>query len=241
MIFTTAQIEAITQDVLRELQSRGVAIAPAPKDARNGSSTPQLVSTTSADSDGASSNGSTGTVSLNQSVITEDLLAAADVAGRTIAIPRSAVLTPSGRDYIRRHKIRISTSGRESAASQRTLSLVLVGRCSAAESAANSTKCAIVKAGCDPDAAFQSRKLVPNPVVTCSRQPAVVACLLNRDSAVRAAVVDASVSISELQATMNPQVVCVSPDGWSFADFRRLFRQLASTDSEAPTAWKELR
>lgn len=241
MIFTTAQIEAITQDVLRELQSRGVAIAPAPKGTGTGSASTKQASGTSAANDDSSPNGSTATVSLNQSVITEDLLVAADVAGRTIAISGSAVLTPSGRDYIRRHKIRISTSGRETAAVQRTLSLVLVGRCSAAESAASSTKCAIVKAGCDPDAAYQSRKLIPNSVVTCSQQPAVVACLLNRDSAIRAAVVDASVSISELQATMNPQVVCVSPEGWSFADFRRLFRHLASADSAAPTAWKELR
>lgn len=237
MIFNSAQIEAITQDVLRELKSRGVVVAAA---APSKSKSKSAGATGDVSAKKRSQRTEDSVVELNQKVLTEASLSAANVGGGTVRVPADAVVTPSGRDFIRRHGIRLTSATSVSSAAGVRASLVLAGDCSAASSAAASVGWDVVKAGCDPDAAYQTRQLLPHPVVTCSRQPAVVACLLNRDPAVRAAVVDSAVSLTGLQSAMNPQVLCVSPQSWSFAGFRRLFDALKNASVAAPDSWKEL-
>ena len=228
MPFTSQQIEAITQDVLRELRSLGVSIAAVQNEVP---SRPSNAITTGEHS------------TLNARVITEDALAAAGVSGRTVSIPAGAVITPSGHDYIRRHRVSV-TNGAAEKSEDASGVLIVVGSCSAASSAATSARWSVIEAGCEFDAAYKAqktRKQLPRPVICCGGQPAVVACLLNRNRELRAAVVAPDTDFVLLSESMNPHVVCMDSSGWSFAAFRRLFRQVDGSDLVAPSNWKELR
>ena len=224
MTFSSQQIEAITQSVLRELHARGVVNAAARNTSVDTSAAPVIV--------------------LQQKVITEDTLSAAGAAGHSLAIPVGAIITPSGHDYIRRHAVRISSglpSSSAAAAAATTGTLISVGDCSAAVSAAAAANWTIVTAGCEFEAAAASEKLTPgHPVACCSHQPSIAACLVNRDSSVRAAVVTQATDMDLLVSVMNPQVICLDSNGWTFTELRRLFQQMASTTNATPAGWHEL-
>ncbi len=222
MTFSSQQVEAITRSVLRELQSRGVAIAAARNmsgDHSAGSVAPAAV--------------------LQQKVITEDTLAAANAAGHSLSIPAGAIITPSGHDYIRRNAVSIS-SGLPVAPGTIGV-LVAVGSCSAASSAAAAANWTVDSTGCEFDAAEKATNAaMRHPVVCCGGQPSIVACLVNRDASFRAALVTQNTDIDVLVSAMNPQVICLDSAGWTFTELRRLFRQMSATDNAAPAGWKEI-
>ncbi|MEO2019787.1 MAG: hypothetical protein ABGZ53_36100 [Fuerstiella sp.] len=222
MTFSSQQIEAITRDVLRELQSQGVAIAAAPT------------------SSGDNSAGSVAPIAImQQKVITEDTLAAADVAGQCLSIPAGAIITPSGHDYIRRHAVSIS-SGVPSKRGTNGV-LISVGSCSAASSAAAAAAWTVDSADCEVAAAAAANSVATkHSVVCCGRQPSIMACLVNRATDIRAAVADQNTDIDLLISTMNPQVICLNSTGWTFSKLRRLFRQMSATDNVAPAGWSEI-
>jgi hypothetical protein len=222
MTFSSGQIEQITQSVLRELRSRGVVVAAD----RRVSDAPQ-----------ASANGQ---VVLQHRVITEDILAEAGVAGRSVTIPAGAVITPSGHDYIRRHQVTIA-SGVSGKSHVTAGVLVCIGTASSVKAAAGSAKWTTVAAGCERDAAKKIQaEALAKPVVCCGGEPSAVACLLNRDAGLRVAVISRGTDIDRLMALMNPQAVCLDATGWSFAELVRLFRQLGMSGNTVPSGWKEL-
>ncbi|MEO2030208.1 MAG: hypothetical protein ABGZ23_30450 [Fuerstiella sp.] len=219
MTFSSQQIEAITRSVLRELQSRGVAVAAARSTGGDNSVTPVAV--------------------LQQKVITEDTLAAADAAGRSLSIPVGAIITPSGHDYIRRNAVTIS-SGVPSESGANGV-LISVGSCSAASSAAAAANWTVDSADCEFDAAAAANSVANRqPVVCCGRQPSIIACVVNRNSSFRAAVVAQNTDIGLLVSAMNPQVICLDSAGWTFSELRRLFRQMSATGNGAPAGWNEI-
>lgn len=236
MIYSSQQIETITQSVLRELRSRGVTVATAHRGSQSG--TP--ASSAAVEANQSMGDSKAASVAVTARVVTEDTLAAVQAAGRTVSIPAGAVITPSGHDYIRRHSVSVHvSSGASKSAGMGTL--LVIGTCASAEAAARAANWKSLDAGCEPDAAWKSRKHLAGPVVCCGGNPSIVACLLNRDNNVRAAVVDARTDLTTLAAAMNPQVVCLDSVGWSFASYLRLFRQLGNADMSAPKKWKELR
>ena len=220
MTFSSQQIEAITQSVLRELHARGVVSSAARNTSSDTTTAPVAV--------------------LQQKVITEDTLAAAGAAGHSLAIPQGAIITPSGHDYIRRHAVSIS-SGLPSAEATTTGSLISVGDCSTAASAASAVHWNIVVAGCEFEAAAEAEKVAAShPVACCGRQPSITACVMNRNTNLRAAVVTQSTDMDLLVSAMNPQVICLDANGWTFTELRRLFQQMTTASSETPAGWKEL-
>lgn len=231
MTFDHEQLEAITQSVLRELRSRGVDVAAmrsaSPK-AASGVVTP-TVSLTSGDH-----------LNMGEMVITEDTLRTAGAVGRTISIRSGAIITPSGQDYIRRHDVTVS--GRQEATKTGAPGLLIsVRECATAVSAAKAEKWNLVSADSDFAAARQARAAASDrPVVCCSSQPAVAACVLNREQGIRAAVVTRSTDLPQLWHLMNPQVVCLEPAGWSFTEVLGLFRQAAAAQPTVPADWREL-
>lgn len=233
MIFSSQQIETITQSVLQELRSRGVAIAAADAGSTHSfNGKPQATaSDTKADACG---------LPLNAKVITEDSLLAAGVSGKTISIPAGAVITPSGHDFIRRNNVSITNGGVNTPATSGGL-LIVIGDCSAAASAASSAKWRATKAGCEVDAANKTTKHMPRPVVCIGGEPSVTACLLNRTKEIRAAVIATDTDLHQLSTAMNPQVVCLNSVGWTFAAVLKLLRQLNGSNAAAPSKWKELR
>lgn len=86
MKLTVEQVEEIVRSVLRELQP-----VPAPPVAPQSAGNAAVKQVVAVESD---------LISLSSLVVTEAVLSAVGAAGRTVALPRGAVLTPSGRDYL---------------------------------------------------------------------------------------------------------------------------------------------
>ena len=223
MNLNSQQIEMITQGVLQELRSRGVIVSAS-------AAADPVLDTAVAEEACAVPAGQ---------VITEDCLVRLSAAGRTLAVPSSAVITPSGRDYIRKHRILVKRGTAASVSA--TGVLFTIGDCPSAASAAGVAGWQIEAAECEWDAARLTLAELQRDrrVVCCGGQPAVVSCLLNRDQACRAAVITPGTARRNLVELMNPQVWCLAPEGWSFAELLNLLRATGQTSTETPTGWYE--
>ncbi|MEZ6131952.1 MAG: hypothetical protein R3C59_25100 [Planctomycetaceae bacterium] len=221
MNFSNQQVDAITADVLRELRSRGVAVA-----AGLSVNPPKEVTETPV-----------GDANLNDKVITEQSLIAADAAGRRISLRPGAVITPSGHDYIRRHGV-IITSGILNKSRPISGTVIIVSDSAVAASAATAAGWNTLSAGCERDAASQTRKLDSNRVVCCGGEASVTACLLNRQENIRAAVVSSTTDVSRLMTAMQPNVLCLE-SGWAFSQLMKLLRAFSGHPTK-PANWKEL-
>lgn len=228
MTFSREQIEAVTASVLRELASRGVAVA----------ASSSLVTTKIVSPVAGPGNGDNGSVALSEKVISEETLAAAKAIGKNVEIPAGAIITPSGHDYIRRNRITVTSllaTGKTSAEGM----LIVVGQSATAASAAKTAKWSVIAAGCERDAAKKVRQQLSKPVICCGGEPAVTACLLNRDGDLRVAVVTQNTDVRRLGKLMNPQVICLDAAGWSSAQLLKLLRAMPFGAGQ-PASWKEL-
>lgn len=181
----------------------------------------------------------TDTFRIEGKVISEGVLAAAQAAGRTISLSPGAVLTPSGRDYIRRNAVRLCSRMAGTTAGGIPGTVILVETASLISSAAAATGWKIVTTSTDFDAAsIAAEQQSPGVVVGC-REPSVVACLLNRNPALRVAVVTRETCLETLRSVMNPGIVCLESKSWAFGELLRLFRTLTVPITQ-PTVWTEL-
>ncbi|MBL8808765.1 MAG: hypothetical protein JNM43_01200 [Planctomycetaceae bacterium] len=228
MSFDAAYIDQIVQSVLSEIRSQntsgGVASVAAPK-ATAVAAAPQPVNA--------------APLVIRERVISESVLVTAQAAGRTVSLLQGAVITPSGRDYIRKNRVTLS-SGVGSAAVSVTglvISLRAAATVSAAASATGwktaSTESVFAAAG------TVIREFQTQPVVCIGDDSSVVACLVNRDTRVRAAVIGRPELVTTLTSVMNPNVWCIDGAGWSFADYQRLLRSVGR-NAEKPTGWEEI-
>lgn len=180
-------------------------------------------------------------LTLLQTVITEETLLQAGVTGCTIRVPARAVITPSGREYIRRHAIAIADCGVSAGESSAVGCVVIVDGSAAAVAAAESQGWSVQSVPDDVAAAERAASASGTRCLCCCRQPARVACLLNRRPSIRAAVVDCGGDHNELFTVMQPNVVCLrGTDGWTVVTLRRLLKALAHVPSSVPPAWNEL-
>lgn len=219
MTYTTEFIDEVVRNVMRELNGSSSDATPAP-----------LAVATSA-------------VAIPGSVITEEILCEHQAAGGIVQLAAGAVITPSGRDYIRRHGITVTKGGADAPASTTSTSgqVIAVGRAPSLLTAASTAGWNVTPACGNFDAANQvAQSDASIRSVCCSGQPSVIACLLNRNTTRRVAVIDPSICLTELTQEMNPDTVCLSPTGWSFADLLKLLRHLNHHESGAPGNWKEL-
>ena len=218
MTFSNELIDEVVRNVMRELQ---------------------LSPTTAAASSTVGS--STSSVELSQRVITEDVLAEQIAPGATVVVPTDAVLTPSGRDYIRRHRIVISSVPSVAVSGSFGGLVLVVGDMNSMSSAAKSAGWAIDSVAGNFDAAnLIAQKDAEQRTVCCSDQPSVIACLVNRNTQRRAAVVTSETCLSGLLNDMNPDTVCLSVKGWSFIELRRMLKKLSGNGGALPAGWKEL-
>lgn len=215
-------IDQIVHSVMREMQIRTTSNAPvALRDA--------VVEKSPTDK----------TISINNRVVSENVLKIANAAGRTILLQQGTVITPSGRDFIRKNGVRLASDvgATVNAATGGTFITVGAGTTSSAATAAGwKTLTAVSETAA---AVLASEKLATGMVASFGGEPSVVACLLNRNSAVRAAVVTRTTDLPKLTGVMNPQVICLDSMGWSFAELLRLLRGL-SMSSMVPKQWQEL-
>lgn len=220
MNISAEYIDQIVQNVMREMQTRVPMMdVSAPVETRQ---------TAAAE-----------TLQIGSRVVSENVLTSANAAGRAITLAAGAVITPSGRDYIRKNGVRlVSDVGLKNSASNggTFISIGDITTSSAAAAAGWKMLTAPTEFGA---AALASEKLATGIVTSFGGEPSVVACLLNRNPAVRAAVVTRTTNLATLTSVMNPQVVCLDSTGWSFAELLRLLRGL-SMSSVIPKQWKEI-
>ena len=172
-------------------------------------------------------------------VVSEDILVAARAAGRTIVLQAGAIVTPSGKDYIRKNGVTVAGSALNKPATVSTGTFIVIGSNSTCQSAASATGWKTAEVGNEHDAAMVAVQSLKNGItVTCGGEPSVVACLLNRNPDVRAAVITTATNLITLTTVMSPQVVCLDSSGWSFGDILKLLRSLSGANR--PQGWKEI-
>ena len=224
MTISAEFIDQIVQNVMREMQTRvPVPDAAAPVVART--TTDVVPATTSA-------------LQITAKVISEDILIAAQAAGKTISLQPGAIVTPSGRDFIRKNNVRLtSLVGGKSFAARGTF--IVVGSNTGAVPAATTAEWATTVAATEIAAASAALEYMSKGLVTCfGGEPSIVACLLNRNQSVRAAVITKATNLLTLTSVMSPQVVCMDSSGWSFGDILKLLRSLSAANQ--PQGWKEI-
>jgi hypothetical protein len=227
MTLSADKIDEIVRNVLRELEARRAAPVTAP------------VSTRVKTAEKPVSVESSAPVVIRARVISEAVLAASGAAGKTVTLMRGAILTPSGRDYIRKYSVRLSSLLPQPEGSVSGVVLI-AGKSPTAQSAAQAAGWKVVGVEDAFAAATAARAAVATQRVICvTEDPSIVACLLNRDVAVRAAVLTGQKGLDRVIRAMHPNVVCLASEGWSFNDLTRLLRLMFSVNGPAES-WKEI-
>ena len=220
MTISAEYIDQIVQNVMREMQTRvPMATVSAPVVTRQ--------------------NSAPETLQIGSRVISENVLITANAAGRAITLAAGAVITPSGRDYIRKNGVRLSSNVAGNSGTSHGGTFIVIGD-NSNSSAASAAGWKTLNANTEFDAAIMASKVFTTGMVTSfGGEPSIVACVLNRNPAVRAAVITRSTNLAALTSLMNPQVVCLDSTAWSFAELLRLLRGL-SMSAAIPKHWKEL-
>lgn len=226
MTFDAAYIDQIVQNVMREMKSRMTvaAVGSAPVSAQAHAVKGQEVPKS---------------LTIAAKVVSEDVLVAARAAGSAIALQAGAIITPSGRDYIRRNGITVTGTTINQSPIVSTGNFIVVGNNSICQTAATAAGWKSLTASSEHEAASVAFQLLKSGLtVTCGGEPSIVACLLNRNPDIRAAVITKATSLNMLTSVMSPQVVCLESSGWSFGDILKLLRSLSSANR--PQGWKEI-
>ncbi len=227
MNFDAAYIDQIVQNVMREMKSR--VTVPAAVSAPVAGSPTIPVKATEAPT----------LLTIAAKVISEDILVAARAAGRTIALQAGAIITPSGKDYIRKNSVTVAGSALNKPVTVSTGKFVVVGSNATCQSAASAAGWNLSTVSGEHDAALAASENLKNGIsVTCGGEPSIIACLLNRNPDARAAVISKATNLVTLTTVMSPQVVCLDSSGWSFGDILKLLRSLSAANR--PQGWKEI-
>ena len=222
MSFDSAYIDQIVRNVMREMQSRTTSSAPAALMQPIASKTP-----------------TEQIISISSRVLSEKVLVTANAAGRAISLQPGTVITPSGRDYIRKNGVRLTSDVSGTGSASLSGVFIAVGT-HATTSAASAAGWKALTASTEFDAAsLASQHAAAGIVACCGGEPSVVACILNRNPAIRAAVITRATNLVTLITVMSPQVVCLDSSSWSFGDILRLLRSLAVPPCR-PAQWKEI-
>lgn len=249
MALSADRVEEIVRQVLQELQAGRTArpasgAAPAVAISHPGTAGSQASAALGASAAVLSTDD--GVLRISDRAVTEAVLEAAGAAGRTISLVRGAVLTPSGRDYLRRHKVRLAGSvlmpSPASAASPAATPglLIVCGRESTARSAAAVRNWTIREVSDEFAAARAALEVVPKRRVVCAGcEPNIVACVLNRNADVRAAVLEQATGMDRLLDRFQPHVVCLQASGWSLLPLTRLLERL-QRPIQQPAGWLEV-
>ena len=222
MTISTEFIDQIVHNVMREMQTRKSSSAPAARMEPIATETP-----------------TDKTISISSRVLSEKVLVTANAAGRAVSLQPGTVITPSGRDYIRKNGVRLTSEVSSTSSASLSGIFVAIGT-DTTTSAASAAGWKALTASTEFDAAnIASQHWSKSVVACCGGEPSVVACILNRNPAVRAAVITRATNLVSLINVMSPQVVCLDSSGWSFGDILRLLRSLAAP-SRTPGHWKEI-
>ena len=221
MTISTEFIDQIVHNVMREMQTRTTSNATAALAEPIASKSP-----------------AEQTISISSRVLSEMVLVTANAAGRAISLQPGTVITPSGRDYIRKNGVRLASEVSRTGSTSLSGIFVAIGT-HATTSAASAAGWKALTASTEFEAAdLASQHAATGIVACCGGEPSVVACILNRNPAVRAAVITRTTNLLTLITAMSPQVVCLDSSGWSFGDILKLLRSLSPASQ--PQGWKKI-
>ncbi len=230
-------VETIVSQVLRQLDSG----TSGPR------STPSHGQTEAA---GVEKQGNTSAVvSILEKVITEDVLAERVGQAQQVVFGSNSVITPSGRDYLAHHGLQwrreeAATSGKSVGCQWRAVvveSAETVQRVLRDHSLSISDRCTVELVDNGEQAAQEGIGSIcrgqATMVLAFSDDAELVACLANRNSQVRAAVVNDAEVVERVARTLNANLLVIPTTGRSYFQLRRLvlnaiqrFPQVGSPD-----------
>lgn len=232
MSLTELDVDAIVKSVLRQLQAGGEA------------ATTQQEAQREVQKSGSEVESRPGAVRVSGRVVTADLLAHQAVAGAEVILDPRALITPSARDYLKSHQIRLSTAVDSTAQGAGRIDTVKrterwlglrVDTCPAFEGAWKSVAsqqeltCEWRAETSTEDAAGTARSELnrggADRVLVLTDRVATAACLANRHERVRALAVQQALDLNGLEE-LRPNVVCLSSKGLGFSDYLRLLREI---------------
>lgn len=186
-------------------------------------------------------------VELSGPIITADLLEQSLRAGQSLRIGRTAILTPSARDWLGARRTpwtRQDKSGSGSGAVRAKWQIILQTVTPTVRSLHDGLRrlsdgWKIELVGLPLEAAKLATNLVSTAecdgVVIFAEQAELVACQANRHERIRAAVMQNSKQWEHVIRTLGANVVCISPIGRTFMELRNLLRDCAGTRPQAPS------
>lgn len=222
-----ALIERIVADVMRQLMADASPAPEPPAPAR---------STTNRQVQVAEKR--TSSVRLDVKVVTEDTLQESVNGHKTVEVGDKAIVTPSGRDWLRRNKVELlrekSSSGSQTDISRRGSGSVIVHSSSEAvekvlDHYASTEGWTSQRVGCRNDAVSLAESTVNgdgSPVVVFTNEPEAVVCEANRNRDLRAAVVGDVTAVARVKESMQGNLFVISPSGRSFFELRYLLHSL---------------
>lgn len=178
------------------------------------------------------------TVRLPIAVITADILSAAVKPGQSVQIGLKSLLTPSAKDWLKQHRIDWQrsadvTKAVEIAAMSGRGQLLLSTVNSTVRGAADSVFRGLPHwsrhiGGTAQEIVETAKQAITTAecelVIITSRDAELVACLANRNPAIRAAVGNSFDHVRRVDASLSPNVIVVDPTERSFVELRNLFR-----------------
>lgn len=265
MTLDAATLERIVRDVMQQLMTPPTAVRAAVRSAvasSNGAASAGTINPAPADgrtaprdsaspvstaSHSAASNG----VVLTENVITEAILTERAQGAKAITIGQQTVLTPTAREYLRKHNVSVTraTSTNGKVAGGASWQVLISDSATTATAALDTLRGQGITAsrellGTPQEAARKAVSMLARAevggVLVLTSQPALVACLANRNSRVRGTEVANVETVNTLARQLGANLLCVNPNGKSLFELRNLLRTCLTSGTPAPPAgWKE--
>ncbi|MBI3863437.1 MAG: hypothetical protein HY290_16220 [Planctomycetia bacterium] len=171
-------------------------------------------------------------------VITRELLAGTTNSAATIRIGSKALLTPSARDFLREHGIRIvrESATPASSAAIRWQAIVVTPApqiAAALDDLSAGIVCDRRLVGTPTEAAAQATSALCRAdaaqIIVFSDQPELVACLANRNDRVRAAAIADSASADRVRRHLKPNLLALDATNKSLYDLKSILKAVFST------------
>lgn len=188
-----------------------------------------------------SDNGSAKALVIEDKVVTEDLLAARVNGHRQISVAKGSVITPSGRDFLRKSGVEwswASTSSAQPNSKAKWKAIVLKSTDALDKLLEDLSGWKSESASCERGSVQQIAE--SNDVAgTClfTASPERAACRSNRHSHLRAAAVTDVASVRRVQADVGANVFCVSAEGRSYFELRNMLRAISAVTPVEPKEW----
>ncbi len=222
-------VDQIVRDVLERIAANGVrTLDPKPSDVKEPSAP------------------ATEVTIFSDPVLTEELLRSRVQQASRIEISKGTILTPSARDFLRLEKIQWTRSSANTShgivASSNEWSLLILNDAQRVKSIAKDLNdCRSELVGSNSEAvSFAVSKICRASncgVVVCSEKSFEVACRSNRNSKVRAVVVNKAEDVEVARKQIDANVFCINPVSMPFFVLRNLLKLVMQTRPASIHKW----